>query len=315
MSKPKTARIVKLVVKFLVSVSIIAYLFSKADLKLVLEQMKTADPWLVSGAVGLLFALVLPQALRWQKILAASGAHLKYTQAMGTTMVGWFFNQVLPTTVGGDAFRIWYAYRFGIRLRTATQSVIFDRLSALMGVSLILLLCSPWLGSVFSSNQPVLTVLIFAFMVLAGCIVLLISDHLIPSFLPNALKKQSVEFSGAARQVFLGRTGIMVVALSAVMHSAVAVVVWLLAQSMQIQLEIVHVLLLMPVILLVTAIPVSIAGWGVRESSMVVVFGMVGMPTESAISLSLGFGLVVLLAGLPGGVAWWLMHHEVPQTD
>lgn len=87
MSKPKTARIVKLVVKFLVSVSIIAYLFSRADLKLVLKKMKTADPWLVSVAVGLLFALVLPQALRWQRILAASGAHFKYTLAMGTTMV------------------------------------------------------------------------------------------------------------------------------------------------------------------------------------------------------------------------------------
>jgi uncharacterized protein (TIRG00374 family) len=305
----------KLLVKFLVSVSMIAYLFSKADLNLVLERMKAADLWLVSLSLGLLFALVFPQALRWQKILDASGAHLKYTLAAGTTMVGWFFNQVLPTTVGGDAFRIWYAYRFGIRLRAATQSVIFDRLSALIAVSLILLLSSPWLKSVFSSDQPVFTVLIFSFVILAGCIVLLIADYLIPPFLPNSLKKQAVEFSGAARQVFLGRTGIKVVALSAAMHFAVASVVWLLAQSMQIQLNIVHVLLLMPVILLVTAIPISIAGWGVRESSMVVVFGMVGMPTESAISLSLSFGLVMLLASLPGGVAWWLMHHEVPQTE
>ena len=315
MSKPKKIRMLKLLVKLLVSVSIIAYLFSKADLSQVLGRMKTADLWLVSLSIGLLFALVFPQAFRWQKILGATAAQIKYSLALGTTMVGCFFNQVLPTTVGGDAFRIWYACRFGIRLRTATQSVIFDRLSALMAVSLILLLCSPWLGLVFSSNQPVFTVLIFAFVFLAGCIILLISDYLIPSFLPGSLKKQAVEFSGAARQVFLGRTGLKVVAVSAAMQFAIALAVWLLAQSMQIQLDLVHVLLLMPVILLVTSIPVSIAGWGVRESSMVVVFGMVGMPTESAISLSLSFGLAMLLASLPGGIAWWLMHHEVPQTE
>ena len=102
------------------------------------------------------------------------------------------------------------------------------------------------------------------------------------------------------------------IALSVVIHLTVATAVWLLARSMQIPLELVHSLLLMPVILFVSAIPISIAGWGVREGTSVLVFGMVGMPAESAISLSLSFGLVMLVTGLPGGVVWWFMHHEIP---
>ena len=315
MSNPRLVRILKLVVKLFVSVSIIAYLLSTVDFNLVLERLKTADMFLVFLSVCLLFVLVFPQALRWKIIIDASEAKLKLSYAVGTTMVGWFFNQVLPSSVGGDAFRVWYAYRFGVRLRTATQSVIFDRISALMAVVLILLISSPWLNLVFSSDQPVFTVLLFAFALLLGCIILLVADRFIPSFTPAAVKGQVVEFSGAARKVFLGGTGIRVIAISCAIHFSVALAVWLLALSMQIQLNIIHIFLLMPVILFVTAIPVSIAGWGIRESSMVVVLGMVGVPAESAISLSLSFGLAMLFASLPGGIVWWLMHHEVPQAE
>jgi uncharacterized protein (TIRG00374 family) len=285
------------------------------DLNSVFERMKTADLFLVSLSICLLFVLVLPQALRWLIIIKASGSHLKLQLAVGTTMVGWFFNQVLPSSVGGDAFRVWYAYRFGIRLSIATQSVIFDRISALMAVMLILLVSSPWLKLFFSSNQPVLTVLLFALILLLGCVTLLIADNLTPSFLPDLVKAQVADFSRTARKVFLSATGLRVIALSVAIHLAVALAVWLLAQSMQIELDIVHVWLLMPVVLFVSAIPISIAGWGVRESTMVVVFGMVGVPTESAISLSLSFGMAMLVASFPGGVAWWLMHHETPKTE
>ena len=315
MSKVNLKGVFKHVVKLLFSVSIIAYLFSKADLNSVWSQMRTADLSLVTLSVVLLFALVFPQAIRWRMVLSTSNEILDLKRAIGTTMIGWFFNQALPSSVGGDAFRIWYAYRFGVQLRAATQSVIFDRLSALMAVTLILLISSPWLSLVFSSAEPMFAVLFFAVALLIGCIILLVADYLVPSFIPISVKEQAVKFSGAARKVFLGVIGIKVITISIVIHFFVALAVWLLAQSMQIQLGIVHVLLLMPVILFVTAIPISIAGWGLRESTMVVVFGMVGVPTESAISLSLSFGLAMLVASLPGGFVWWLMHHEVPQTE
>jgi uncharacterized membrane protein YbhN (UPF0104 family) len=76
---------------------------------------------------------------------------------------------------------------------------------------------------------------------------------------------------------------------------ALACVVWLLALSMQIPLGLVHALLLTPVILFITAIPISIAGWGLREGAMVFVFGMIGMSAESAFSLSVGFGLTMMI--------------------
>jgi uncharacterized protein (TIRG00374 family) len=303
---------IKLVGKFLISVLIIVLLLGRTDFSSVFARMKTVDPALLFSAACLLLALVIPQTIRWQSIIRASEANLKFRPAVGTTLVGWFFNQALPSSVGGDAFRVWYAYRFGIRLGTATQSVIFDRISGLLGVMMLLVFCSPWLSRIFTSSQPVIGVLVFAFALLLGSIGVLTADRLILFLVPVSLRQRLVELCTTARRVFLGRTGVRVIALSVVIHLTVATAVWLLARSMQIPLELVHSLLLMPVILFVSAIPISIAGWGVREGTSVLVFGMVGMPAESAISLSLSFGLVMLVTGLPGGVVWWFMHHEIP---
>ena len=60
----------------------------------------------------------------------------------------------------------------------------------------------------------------------------------------------------------------------------------------------------MPLVSLVTFLPVSVAGWGLRESSMVVALGLIGVPSAEAFSLSVLFGLVVMASGIPGGVLW-----------
>ena len=209
--------------------------------------------------------------------------------------------------MGGDAFRIWYASRYGVDLSTATQSVIYDRISALMAVTLLLVLSMPWLSLFFSSNEPVISILIFAFILVLGCLFMMTADKTISFLFPASLRGHIEELACTSRKVFLSRTGIKVITLSLLIHFFVACVVWLL--------DLVQTLLLMPVILFITAIPISIAGWGLCESAMVFVFGMIGMPTESAFSPSVNLGLAMMVTGLPGVVVWWFMHHELPQND
>lgn len=306
---------IKFFVKLLISISIIAYLVKGTDFSAIIEQLRMADPIFLMLATGLLFFLVIPQSLRWQSIIQASGARFKFRAAAGTTLVGWFFNQVLPSSVGGDAFRVWYAYRFGIDLRIATQSVVYDRISALIAVTVLLLLSIPWLSSFFSSTEPLVSILVFVFVLVVGSAFLLTADKTVAFMLPASLRSHIEEFSRTARTVFLSRTGVKTIVLSLIILFGVALGVWLLARSMQIQLGLAQALVLMPVILFITAIPISIAGWGLRESAMVFVFGMIGMPAESAFALSVSFGLAMMVTGLPGGVVWWFMHHELPQKD
>jgi uncharacterized membrane protein YbhN (UPF0104 family) len=198
-------------------------------------------------------------------------------------------------------------------LSTATQSVVYDRISALIAVTILLLLSIPWLSLFFSSTEPMVSILGSVLLLVIGCIFLLTADKTVLFIFPTSFRSHIKEYSGTARKVFLSRTGLKVIMLSLLIHFSVACAVWLLARSMLIPLNITQVVLLMPVILFITAIPISIAGWGVRESAMVFVFGMVGMPAESAFSLSVSFGLVMIVTGLPGGVVWWFLHHEYPR--
>ena len=79
-----------------------------------------------------------------------------------------------------------------------------------------------------------------------------------------------------------------------------------------------QVLFLLPPVLLVSTIPVSIAGWGVRESSMIAAFSFAGLAEGDGLSLSILFGAVVFAVGLAGGLVWilsGLKRPAVPGSD
>jgi uncharacterized membrane protein YbhN (UPF0104 family) len=65
-----------------------------------------------------------------------------------------------------------------------------------------------------------------------------------------------------------------------------------------------QVLQLVPPVMLITMLPISIAGWGVREASMGLVFGAAGLPTSEGVNVSLLFGAVYFIVGAFGGLVW-----------
>lgn len=73
-------------------------------------------------------------------------------------------------------------------------------------------------------------------------------------------------------------------------------------------------LALVPPVLLVTVVPISMAGWGVRESAMIFILGIVGIPAADALATSLSFGIAVFLIGLPGGLLWSLNSGTKPTS-
>ena len=101
-----------------------------------------------------------------------------------------------------------------------------------------------------------------------------------------------------------------VIGLSIFSYLVVSFAVYLLACGMSINLEFINTLLLMPLVILVTVLPISIAGWGIREGAMVVALGLVGVASVDAVSLSIILGLLGILSGLPGGMLWLLQNYR-----
>ena len=113
--------------------------------------------------------------------------------------------------------------------------------------------------------------------------------------------------AGDARKVFLvPGHALRVLGWGVVGHVNVALAVYILARGLDLDVGLVDCLALIPPVLLITTLPISIAGWGVRELSMVAAFGLIGVPDEGAVALSVVFGLVVAVMSLPGGLIWLL---------
>jgi len=108
-----------------------------------------------------------------------------------------------------------------------------------------------------------------------------------------------------ARRVFLApvKAG-RVLAWSVVGHLNVTLGLYAIARGLGLEVTLVDCLALFLPVILITTLPISIAGWGVREGSMVAAFALVGVPGDAALALSILFGLIVAAISLPGGVLW-----------
>jgi hypothetical protein len=106
-----------------------------------------------------------------------------------------------------------------------------------------------------------------------------------------------------------------IVASAIVVHLGVVSSVWLVARALAIEVSLLDCLVLVPPIVLITTLPISIAGWGVRESATVIGFGFIGVAPVDAVALSVVFGLVQIVIGLPGGLVWMLHRRRSDGAD
>src|SRR6188768_599865 len=99
--------------------------------------------WIVAAQTALALHLVLAAA-RWQIIAECCGARLTMRQSLRFTLIGAFFSQTLPSTIGGDAARMWFLARADGHSKPAVYSVLMDRAAGLIWLAALVLVCLPW---------------------------------------------------------------------------------------------------------------------------------------------------------------------------
>jgi len=83
-------------------------------------------------------------------------------------------------------------------------------------------------------------------------------------------------------------------------------VMFALAQGLSIDFEVSALLVLIPPVILASLLPISFAGWGIREGAMIAMLGTVDVAPENALALSVAFGFLILILSLPGALVWFL---------
>jgi glycosyltransferase 2 family protein len=291
--------------KLAVSLLLIGFALRGVDSTTVVAQLRQVEAGPVVLALALTISIAGLQARRWEIVLSRMTHDVPYLEALKLVLIGYFFNQTLPSTVGGDAYRAWGAYRLGISPGEAISSVIVDRAFAL--VSLVVMIAAGlwWLFDIVRAPGARWLVLLVIFGGLASMGILLSLAKLAPRLQRWRASRLLLEISRGALAVSSSSNGLLqVVLLTLAGYAAFSYAVYVLAIGLSVPLGLGHAMLFVPLVTLVTVLPISIAGWGLRESSMVVALGLVGVPSAQAFSLSVLSGLVVAASGIPGAVLW-----------
>jgi glycosyltransferase 2 family protein len=305
-----------LLVKFAISAALIWFLFDRNHAKIdeAIESVRRIDPTMLVLAVLMMLVQVGICALRWRAVLIAIGEPLSLTKSALLFYIGAFFSQTLPSSVGGDAVRMYKARHAGLSLGAAINGVMLERAATVVALVVLVIATQPlFLPRVAPDSQHwtlvALTILTVGMVV--GLALLMQFDRL-PEKLRHWRIVQGLAYLAAdTRRVFLSpRHCVNAVGWGVVGHVNLAMAIYFLILGMDIDATFVDCLALIPPVILVTTLPISIAGWGVRESAMVVAFGLVGVPEPSALALSILFGLIGVVTSLPGGLLWLLTREK-----
>ena len=292
--------------KLVFSAALIAYMASTFDIAGAAQRIVEVDfGWLVTSAV-IFAALMINNAIRWLVVIWAIGAQLGLWSAIRMIYIAAFFNQALPSTIGGDAARMVFSRRAGLSLAAAVNSVMLERVVAVFGLILLVVATQPFLLTRIGDNPAKYVFPLLAAGGVAGICFLMILDRIPDSMRKWALVRGLVQLASDAKRLFL-HPGYAAgaVALGIVGQLLVSAMFYALAQGLHLgHVDLLDCIVLIPPVILITTIPISIAGWGLREGAMVTLFAFVGVAQGDAFVLSILFGVVSLILSLPAGLVW-----------
>lgn len=261
---------------------------------------------LVAAGLAVLVAQFPLGAIRWHLI---NRACFEMPVGFGATtrflLAGIFFNQVLPSAIGGDAVRAWLIGRAGLGLGNAVSGVLIDRVASLVGLVALMVLTAPISLSVLPEGPARSSLMLATGLLAAGIAVFLVAGDRLEPWLRRVRWLAWVAGLAAACRVLWRRgwVSLQIWLLSLALHATTAGCVYLCALGLGIGIGYGELFVLLMPVLLAIAVPVSIAGWGVRESSMVLALGLAGVAPADAVTLSVLWGLVTIVGGCIAGLA------------
>jgi uncharacterized membrane protein YbhN (UPF0104 family) len=294
--------------KLVVSVALLALLVSKSDAPRLWSYVRTASiAWMIA-ALGLYLLMVLASAWRWGLLLDAQGVHVPGRRLTESFLVATFFNNFLPSNIGGDVVRITDTAKDARSRTLAAIVVLMDRGIGLLGLVLLAAIAA----SVATTSGPLGEGPVPSWMLWTGfAVATAVSAPAV--FAPGALERVLAplrrvhpEWVGARLEAlggvlerfrqapgslfwcFVGALGVqalLVAFYAAVAHSiGVAVSPW-------------HMAIVVPMSFLVQMLPISVNGLGLREATFSLYFSRLGLPIEAALVVSLlGAGLVMVFS-------------------
>jgi uncharacterized membrane protein YbhN (UPF0104 family) len=243
-------------------------------------------------------------ALRWRWILRQLGHPLTTGASVEAWLVGQCASQILPAVVGGDAARIIRLRRYHVSTTDALVSVVIDRFAGFVALVVLSAFTVPMLTAYKTTLIPdEIFWAVGMSCLLVGILLLSLrwtANTAVFRHIPRLARVQA-----ALRAVRPTKDGLLLFALIGLgTNMTVIISAFLLGRELNPLMDLYSCFAILPLVSLLTFIPISIAGWGVREALMMSAFALIDVPAMDALAVSIKLGLANLALGLIGGIVW-----------
>jgi glycosyltransferase 2 family protein len=308
------SRSLRLLVTLSVTAACVAYIGWKIDLAKTIDVLQDASPGYFAAAVAIMIATTVPMAWRWQFLLTAKRILEPLSWLTRTYFVAYTANQVLPTSLGGDAVRVYEtARRHPGQAGLITGSVLLDR--ALGGIATVALGAIGfvlaygrydlgaylWLELVFVVGTVVVGFVAFSSTVRRKL------AWVAPYFRRIRLERPlRAVYEGVHSYRTNGRLLVMLAVATLAVQAVRILPVWLCARAVGIDLSVRPFYVMGPVLFFVLLFPFTINGIAVREAFFVSFLGTLGIEADAAFAAGFLFFLVTVVMAVPGlGILLW----------
>ena len=300
------------VAKWVVSIGLIVWLYTTIEWDSFLGIIKNTSPWFVPVGFALILVNNVVCAYKWKLFLKADDLHFGLPYLVKSYWIGFFVSLFLPSNIGGDTYRI---FNIGTETKQGVRSftsVFADRFTGFLALVTIGLVGSI-AGYALIHNVTIILTLA-AFLSLFGISIFVIFEQKLALKLLRITKVEKIPaisksyLSFAETMKKYGSQPQLVfqtMVLSFVFHFVYITIVYTYGQFIGIQQPYYIYILFVPIVALVEALPISIYGFGIRDSAYVYLFSLVAVPAEQALALSLVFLITNVLYASLGGL--WML--------
>jgi len=308
--KKKLSGLLRVVISF----GLLALLFwlMRDEFRNIWQTMMTCNVRFIMAAVGFLVATILLLSWRLKIVFNGEDLTVSFKEAFQLTCVGYFFNNFMPTAVGGDILKAHYAAHFNRQKLKSYASVLMDRFIGLFTIVMIAAVALVVDKGRF--EMALVRPLVVILLVLGAAGAVIVTNRTIARFLEGLFLKLKMFQLGerlhavySIVQDYRNRKDVVTksIVITAFAQSAYYTIIYFLFLSLGRESSLGNIFLIMPVVIFVSMVP-SIGGLGVREGAIVAFFSpVVGKDVAFAGSMLLLAGL--FLVSIVGGLfyLWW----------
>ena len=315
---------IKTAIRILISVGLLIYLIYLAEPAKILGVLSSI--WREGRSIYIAVAVViflfsqLVQTIRWQILVSGYGLKIPTSVLFQYYMIGLFFNNFLPTGIGGDVIRIYKLVQRSGDRTVGFASVITERLIGITATLIISIIALLFMSEHFSNRIPLYLAIGF----LAGIFLfffIIFQDrffHKFSQLVQNIklfrLGERILKFIEALRYYKNSKLiYIKILALSLAAQSLIIFMTYYMAMALGIVVTLNYLFFVVPVTFLLTMLP-SINGMGVREGGFVLLLGKIGVSKAAAVSLSFLSILIPMAVSVIGGILF-IIQKKMPTKE